>query len=70
MLLFDPPAPAPWSFTHDGSRNFSVWLHCTGGSQLVQCELGSADLVSDMSFDAGPCFWAIEADGNWSLAPG
>ncbi len=68
--LFDPPAAGPWSFTHDGSRNFSVWLHCAGGSELVQSELGSASLTSDVSFQAGPCFWTVEADGSWSLAPG
>ena len=67
--LFDPPAPGAWEFSHDGDSNFVVWLHCAGGSDLVQNEIGVVVGSGIFAFEDGPCLWEVEADGNWSLAP-
>jgi hypothetical protein len=67
--LFDPPDDGPWELTHDGEANFIVQLHCGGGSDLVQNEIGPISGSSVVGFEDGPCLWEVEADGNWSLAP-
>jgi hypothetical protein len=66
---FDPPPTGAWLIKHDGQRNFVVWCHCAGGSALIQNEIGQVDASRVISFDEGPCFWEVIADGNWSLAP-
>lgn len=42
--LFAPAktGPMPYAFTHTGERNFAVYLHCAGGSDLVQNEIGAS----------------------------
>ncbi len=67
--LFSPPATGAWEFYHDGKSNFAVWLHCAGGSDLIQNEIGAVDGSTIIRFSKGPCFWEVEADGNWSLKP-
>jgi hypothetical protein len=67
--LFDAPVSGPWEFSHDGSRNFVVHLHCAGTSDLVQNEVGKVAASTEVSFGTAPCFWEVEGDGNWSLAP-
>jgi len=67
--VFDPPSTGPWEFWHNGTSNFVVWLHCAGGSNLVQNEIGPVSGSGIVAFEEGPCCWEVEADGDWSLKP-
>ena len=67
--LFDPPGDGAWEIQHNGSANFIVYAHCAGGTDLVQNEIGAVSGSSVISFDDGPCFWEVDADGGWSLTP-
>lgn len=67
--LFDPPATGPWEIRHSGQRNFIVYLHCSGGSDLIQNEIGSVSGSRVIRFPKGPCLWEVRADGAWSLTP-
>jgi hypothetical protein len=67
--LFDPPSSGPWEVNHSGQRNFIVWLHCAGGSDLVQNLIGPVAGSRVVQFRRGPCFWEVQADGQWSLNP-
>ena len=67
--LFDPPDAGAWEFTHDGQANFVVWAHCAGGDNLVQNEIGAVSGSGVVDFGDGPCFWEVDADGSWTLAP-
>lgn len=69
--LFAPSSqgPQPYRFTHDGQRNFVVWLRCAGGADLGQNEIGPLDVTGVVRFTQGPCLWEIRADGNWSITP-
>lgn len=67
--IFDPPAPGPWEFSHDGKRNFIVKALCGGGTEFVQNQIGPVSGSGMVKFDEGPCLWSVEADGNWSLSP-
>lgn len=67
---FDPPARGTWIHSHDGERNFIVRLHCAGARpQLIQNKIGATEGSQIITFGRGPCFWEVEADGSWSLAP-
>jgi len=61
--------PTPYTFSHDGKRNFIAQLHCAGGDDVVANEIGSAkgDVVVRMR--EGPCLWEVQADGTWSIKP-
>lgn len=69
--LFTPTktGPVPYTFTHNGERNFAVYLHCAGGSDLVQNEIGAVENQAVARFREGPCLWEVQADGDWSLKP-
>jgi hypothetical protein len=67
--LFEPPDSGPWEFAHDGQANFAVLLHCAGGQDLIQNEIGPVSGSSVVGFSDGPCLREVEADGNWSLTP-
>lgn len=67
--LFTPPASGAWEFAHDGTRNFIVYAHCAGGSQLMQNRIGAFEGSQIITFGRGPCFWEVRADGAWSLRP-
>ena len=67
--LFNPPAAGAWEISHDGAGNFVVWVHCTGGTDLIQNEIGSVSGSRVIAFEGTPCFWEVEADGEWSLTP-
>jgi hypothetical protein len=67
--LFHPPAAAPWEFSHNGTRNFVVTLQCASGRQIVQNRIGSFSGSTVVTFGRDPCYWEIEADGDWSLRP-
>lgn len=63
--------PAPWTFVHEGSSNFAVWLQCDTGSDLVQNEIGPVDAstVVNVPDDAAVCFWDVTAhEGTWNFA--
>jgi hypothetical protein len=67
--LFEPleTGPAPVEISHNGGSNFIVWLHCGGGSELVQNEIGSLSGSTVVDFPAGPCLWDVQSEGSWSL---
>lgn len=67
--LFDALDTGAWKIKHDGERNFAVILHCARGRDLVQNEIGPVDSSTMIRFPEGPCFWEVQADGNWSLTP-
>mgnify|MGYP001264755722 CR=1 FL=1 len=69
--LFTPlvQGPRPYAFSHDGQRNFIVWLRCAGGDDLAQNTIGSAGGSAVVRFAQGPCLWEVRADGNWSITP-
>lgn len=66
---FDSPGRATIDATHDGSRNFAVWAQCAGGRALVQNQIGAVNGSGVVNFSRGPCYWNVQADGNWSLTP-
>lgn len=56
-----------WQFTHDGERNFAVWLYTTDGRDLLVNEIGVYDGKKMVSIPAGSkAFFEISASGNWS----
>lgn len=69
--LFDSPGagPHPYALTHTGERNFIVQLYCAGGSDLIENTIGAVDGAVVAQFGRSPCFWEIQADGDWTLAP-
>lgn len=68
--LFTPQSGAvPFTFTHNGDRNFAVWLRCAGGDDLLQNEIGAFQGQAVVRFTEGPCFWDVTADGAWSIMP-
>ncbi len=67
---FSPPGRQAWEITHDGSRNFIVRAHCEGRRpQLVENHIGIFSGSKIIDFQSGSCFWEVQADGSWSLAP-
>jgi hypothetical protein len=56
-------------YSHSGSSNFIAWLHCASGSELVANEIGTVSGSTVIQIDEPPCFWQIEADGDWTLIP-
>lgn len=69
--LFTPAkeGAVPYTFTHTGERNFIVQLHCVGGRDGAQNEIGAVDNEAVVRFREGPCFWEVQADGDWSIRP-
>lgn len=69
--LFTPAkeGAVPYTFTHTGERNFIVQLHCAGGSDSAQNEIGPADNEAVVRFREAPCFWEVRANGDWSIRP-
>ena len=68
-FLFHPQTTGAWEVKHNGDSNFIVTLHCRGGRELVQNKIGIVRGSTYISFPEGPCFWEVEADGEWSLRP-
>ena len=68
---FTPPGPLPstWEFTHDGERNFIVRLHCRTSEQSVQNRIGTFSGSAILVMGGGPCYWQVQADGNWAIKP-
>jgi hypothetical protein len=58
-----------YRFTHNGSRNFIVWLRCGTYRDLVQNEIGPVTNEAIAYVTGGPCLWEITADGDWSITP-
>jgi hypothetical protein len=67
--FFHPPAAAPWEFSHSGARNFIVTLHCADREQIIQNRIGVFTGSTVVTFGRDPCFWEVQADGDWSLRP-
>lgn len=59
----------PYTFSHDGKRNFIVHLYCAGGDDAVANEIGSTEGQVVVRLAKGPCFWEVQADGGWSMKP-
>jgi hypothetical protein len=67
---FTTPGAATWAFSHDGRRNFVVIFHCQGApDQLVQNRIGAFQGTAIVVMPQSPCYWEVQADGNWSLTP-
>ena len=66
---FDPPASGIWKISHTGTSNFIVKLHCADDSDLIESSIGPMNGSGVIRFGQGPCFWEVEADGDWSLTP-
>ena len=65
-----PATTGSWRFTHDGSSNFAVWVYTTDGRDLPVNTIGKYDGTRMISVPAGSnAFFAITADGNWTIAP-
>ena len=69
--LFEPSATGPvaYNLTHSGTRNFIVNLYCAGGEDGVENEIGKVDGSVVVRFKDGPCFWDVQADGDWTITP-
>lgn len=67
--LFFPSdtGPVPVEVVHNGDSNFIVWLHCGGGSELVQNEIGPVSGSTVVDFAEGPCVWDVRSEGSWSV---
>ncbi len=61
--------PVPYTFTHTGKRNFIVHLYCAGGEDIIQNEIGAVQNEAIVRASEGPCFWEVQADGDWTLGP-
>jgi hypothetical protein len=59
----------PYTFSHDGKRNFIVQLHCAGGDGYVANEIGATQGQVVVRMKEGPCLWEVQADGKWSVKP-
>jgi len=69
--IFYVPATrtAAWEFSHDGARNYIVYLHCKSGSQLIQNRVGAFQGSTLLTFGEEWCLWDVRGDGNWSMRP-
>ncbi|KPV52923.1 hypothetical protein SE17_12585, partial [Kouleothrix aurantiaca] len=61
--------PVPYTFKHDGKRNFIAHLICSCGEDIPVNEIGTVEGSVVVKFEKGPCLWRVQADGNWSLNP-
>jgi hypothetical protein len=67
--------PTNWEFVHEGIGKFIVRLHfANGASRTVASSLGPYRGQAIVTFgeavivvEGGPCFWEVQADGNWSI---
>lgn len=59
----------PYNVSHQGDSNFIVQLYCAGGQDMVQNEIGAVSGSVVVQFADGPCFWDVQADGDWTLRP-
>ena len=67
--VFEPPKLGPWEIAHNGKSNFIVSVHCSGGRDTIQNEIGPVSGSRVIRFPKGPCFWEVQEDGSWSLKP-
>lgn len=65
---FTPPGTGSYRFTHSGTSNFAVYLHCGGQRQLIQNEIGAFNGTKIIQFGRAPCVWEVNADGTWAIA--
>lgn len=69
FFIPESESPEPWTFQNRGESNFVVYLHCVGGSELLQNEIGSVNNTGIVSFTEGPCLWEVQSEGRWSIGP-
>jgi hypothetical protein len=67
--VFISPPNGPWTFTHDGERNFIVRIHATPRGRGVVNVIGKYEGSSIVDFGNEIAFWTVQADGNWSITP-
>jgi hypothetical protein len=60
---------AAYTFAHEGERNFAVWLRCESGDDLLINEIGPVQAEAVVSTSDELCFWDVNADGPWTIAP-
>jgi hypothetical protein len=45
-----------------------VWLYCAGGREALPVnQIGNYEGEAVVEFGRGPCYWAVEADGEWTI---
>jgi hypothetical protein len=59
----------PYMVQHMGNENFRVLLRCAESEQVLIEESGQVSQQVLANFDAGPCLWAVTADGEWQISP-
>lgn len=60
---------AAYTFVHEGERNFQVWLLCESNRDLLINEIGAIQAEAVVSTGGELCFWQVDADGAWTVAP-
>jgi hypothetical protein len=53
----------------NGHRCTNIVCGSVYGGGSVQNEMGPIQGSTVIDFSDGPCFWEVEADGNWSVEP-
>ena len=66
---FHPPGTQAWEVSHSGQRYFGIVAYCAGGTELIANEVGAFSGSGMVRFPQGPCFFQVEADGNFSVNP-
>ena len=67
--LFTPPGTQAWELSHAGDGYFGVIVNCAGGRGLIANEAGNYSGSSILMFPEGPCFFAVSANGAFSITP-
>lgn len=67
--IFSENIQGVWKITHDGKRNFIVYIYTNSDSDLVVNDIGSYSGTKYIDISGSGAFFEISADGNWSIEP-
>lgn len=60
---------APYRFTHDGERNFTIWMYTSETQDLLVNEIGTYEGKKLLRFSDGEVVvMQVTADGRWSIS--
>jgi len=66
--VFASPDRGVYRFTHDGRRNFIVYIYpFSGRERLIVNEIGVTDITAIVDFGDTYAYWEIKGDGNWKI---
>lgn len=68
-VFMAPSGNTAYTFTHAGERNFIVYAQCANGSHLLVNDIGATEGAALLRADGTLCFWDVQADGAWAIAP-